>query len=171
MTTAVYPGSFDPITLGHYDIIKRGSQLFDRLIVAVVANPSKSPMFTVDERVELIKKSIGHLSTADKIEICGFEGLLVDFMHEHKCTTILKGLRFVSDFEYEFQMALTNRKLDRKVETLFIPTDYKYSYLSSSIVKEVGSLNGDIAEMVPLEVLVDIKERINTIKKSKEQSK
>lgn len=158
---AVYPGSFDPITNGHLDIIKRASRIFDKLIVAVVRNPNKVSTFTVDERMDLIRKAVSGLPN---IEIDHFEGLLVDFMKAKDAHVIIKGLRAISDFEYEFQMALMNRKLDPNIETMFMMTNYKYSYLSSSVVKEIGRLGGCIGELVPDVVLPDIQKRLTGLK-------
>lgn len=160
MKIAVYPGSFDPITKGHLDIIKRASKMFDKVIVAVVKNQSKKPMFSFEERRELILKSIQSVGWVNNIEVEEFQGLLVDFMHQHNSKIIVKGLRFVSDFEYEFQMALTNRKLDEEIETMFMVTCYKYSYLSSSIVKEVCSLGGDVTDMLPEAIIDEVSEQI-----------
>lgn len=160
MKIAVYPGSFDPITKGHLDIIKRASKMFDKVIVAVVKNQSKNPMFSFEERRELILKSVESVGWVDNIEVEEFRGLLVDFMHQHNSKIIVKGLRFVSDFEYEFQMALTNRKLDEDIETMFMVTCYKYSYLSSSIVKEVCALGGDVTDMLPEAIIDEVSEQI-----------
>ncbi|MGI6189299.1 MAG: pantetheine-phosphate adenylyltransferase [Clostridiales bacterium] len=161
MKTAVYPGSFDPITNGHMDIIKRASRIFDKLIVAVVRNPNKVSTFTVNERMEFIRKTVAELPN---VEIDYFEGLLVDFMKSRNAQVIIKGLRAISDFEYEFQMALMNRKLDPNIETMFMMTNYKYSYLSSSVVKEIGRLGGCIGELVPDVVLPDIQKRLTGLK-------
>ena len=135
MRTAICPGSFDPVTMGHLDIIRRASKLFDKVIVAVLLNMDKKTWFTIGERIDLLKKA-----TADmpNVEIAGFEGLLVDFAKQKRACAIVKGLRAVSDFEYEFQMALTNMKLDDKVETMFLTTNPENMFLSSSIVKQVG---------------------------------
>jgi pantetheine-phosphate adenylyltransferase len=147
--TAIYPGSFDPITFGHLDIIERVSGFSDKLIVAVLGNSLKSQLLTADERVELIRE----LTRKYKhIEICSFSGLLVDLARETGATMIIRGLRAVTDFEYEFQMALTNRELYGSMETFLIPASLPYLYLSSSIVKEVFSLGGNIDTMVPPEV-------------------
>ena len=161
MKKAVYPGSFDPITNGHMDIIKRASRIFDKLIVAVVRNPNKVSTFTVNERMEFIRKTVAELPN---VEIDYFEGLLVDFMKSRNAQVIIKGLRAISDFEYEFQMALMNRKLDPNIETMFMMTNYKYSYLSSSVVKEIGRLGGCIGELVPDVVLPDIQKRLTGLK-------
>ncbi len=161
MTTAIYPGSFDPVTVGHLDIIKRASKLFDRVIVAVLVNMEKRPWFTIEERTELLKKVTEGMPN---VEIAGFDGLLVDFAAQKKASAIVKGLRAVSDFEYEFQMALTNRKLDDTIETVFLTSSAENMFLSSSIVKQVGLLGGDIAAFVPEcikdEILLRIKQRI-----------
>ncbi len=160
MTIAICPGSFDPVTVGHVDIIKRASKLFDRVIVAVLVNLEKQPWFTIEERKHLLSKA-----TADipNVEIEGFSGLLADFAREKKASAIVKGLRAVSDFEYEFQMALTNRKLDENLETVFLTTSAQNLYLSSSIVKQVGIFGGDIHSFVPEcihdEILLRIKQR------------
>jgi len=146
LNIGIYPGSFDPITYGHLDIIKRSAKLFDKLIVAVLTNPRKNALFTVDERIEMIKQSVKDI---DNIEIDSFSGLLVDFARLKKAQVIVKGLRAVSDFEYELQMALMNNKLDNEIETIFIMTSSKYSFLSSSIVKEVSSFGGCVAGLVP----------------------
>src|SRR5690554_2164598 len=136
MKTCIYPGSFDPVTNGHIDIINRAAKTFDKVIVGVLNNPNKKPLFTVEERIELLKKTVGHI---ENIEIESFSGLLIDFMVEKNSNIIVKGLRAVSDFEYEFQMALMNKKLSPEVETLFMMTNSNYSYISSSIIKEIAT--------------------------------
>ncbi len=146
MTTAIYPGSFDPVTLGHLDIIKRASKVVDHLIVGVLNNSAKSPMFTVAERVELLKKVTAHIPN---VEVKFFGGLLVDFAHETGAKVIVRGLRAVTDFEYELQMAQTNRKIAPDVDTVFFTTNLEYAYLSSSIVKEVARYRNDLSEFVP----------------------
>lgn len=145
----VYPGSFDPVTNGHLDIIERCSKKFEKVIVAVLNNPSKKPMFTVEERVELLRVVTKEYNN---VEIDSFSGLLVEYVRKRNISFIIKGLRAVSDFEYELQMAMMNRTLDNNVETLFLMTNSKYSFLSSSLVKEVAKLNGDISNIVPKEV-------------------
>ena len=157
MRVAIYPGSFDPITNGHLDIIQRGCNIFDKVIVAVLINIDKKGLFTIGERVELIKKATAHL---EKVEVVSFNGLLVDLAKEYNARVILKGLRAVSDFEYELQMALMNSKLDPDIETLFMMTSIEYSYLSSSSVKQVGKFGGDISELVPKEIIDMVKIRL-----------
>ena len=144
--TVICPGSFDPVTLGHTDVITRASKMFDHVIVAVLVNMSKQPSFTIEERIELLK-----IVTADlnNVEIVGFDGLLADYAKQRNATALVKGLRAVSDFEYEFQMALTNKKLNPGLETVFLTTRQEYMFLSSSIVKQVASLGGDISQFVP----------------------
>ncbi len=149
MKIAVYPGSFDPVTNGHLDIVERGAGLFDKLIVAVAKNPGKEPLFTLDERIVMLEKSLSHLSN---VEISCFRGLLVDFARAEQATAILKGLRALSDFEYEFQMASVNRKIG-DIETVFMMTSNEYAYLSSSAVKEVASLGGCVKGFVPRHVV------------------
>lgn len=146
MVKAVYPGSFDPPTLGHLDIIRRASRLFSELVVAVVANPSKSSLFALEERVHMLEKDIGDIPN---VSIYQFDGLLVKFMGKMGSFVVVRGLRFVTDFEAEFQMAMMNKKLySSKLETVFIFTDEKYSYLSSSLVKEVAEKGGKVDEFV-----------------------
>lgn len=157
MNIAIVPGSFDPVTNGHLDIIKRTSQLFDVVYVSILSNSSKTPLFSVEERIELIKRVTKEFSN---VKVESFTGLLVDYAREKNAKFIVKGLRAVSDFEYEFQMALTNKRLAKEIETFFITTNSKYAYLSSSIVKEVAKFGGDVTEMVPREIIQDIKEKI-----------
>lgn len=156
MRIFVYPGSFDPVTNGHLDIIDRASKLCDKLIVAVLINRSKAPAFTMEERVSFLKQV---LEERDNVEVIPFSGLLVDFMKKHNATTVIKGLRAVSDFEYEFQMALLNKNLDPEIETLFMMTNIKYSYLSSSAVKEIASYGGNIRDLVPEQIVDQIYEK------------
>ena len=158
MGICVYPGSFDPITNGHLDIIERASYLFDKLIVGVLINTNKTPLFTVEERIKMIEESCSHIKN---VEVDSFEGLLIDFMKKNKATTIVKGLRAVSDFEYEFQMALMNRKLNSKIETIFMMTNSEYSYLSSSLVKEVARFGGCIKGLIPNSVEREILKKFN----------
>ncbi|WP_339063406.1 pantetheine-phosphate adenylyltransferase [Tepidibacillus marianensis] len=146
MIHAVYPGSFDPITYGHLDIIQRGVKIFDKVTVAVLINPSKNPLFTLEERMDLIRRATKDIP---QVEIDSFNGLLIDYMKEKKANTIIKGLRAVSDFEYELQMASINRKLGPGIETFFMMTNNRYSFLSSSIVKEVARHHGSVNDLVP----------------------
>ena len=157
MKIAVCPGSFDPVTYGHLDIIKRTSQLFDVVYVSILSNSAKSPWFSVEERISLIQRVTKDIPN---VKVEGFTGLLVDYARERNAKFIVKGLRAVSDFEYEFQMSLTNKQLAPEIETFFITTNAKYAYLSSSIVKEVAKFGGDFTEMVPHEIIEDIKEKI-----------
>ena len=152
----VYPGSFDPVTNGHLDIIRRAAARFPRLRVAVVANPGKTPMFGLEERVAMLREACAGLSNVD---VDSFEGLLVDYMRKQGNALIIKGLRIVSDFEHEFSMALLNRKLEGGVDTIFMPASLEFAYVSSSSVKEVFSLGGDIAEFVPAAVLRKMKRK------------
>lgn len=150
MKTAIYPGSFDPVTYGHLDIIKRASLIFDSLTVAVLDNKAKSPLFSTDERVNMIKEAIIDL---DNVTVETYEGLLVDYAIAKNADVIVRGLRAVTDFEYELQMAQTNRILSNdKVDTLFLITDLKYAYLSSSTVKEVAKFGGDISKFLPEDI-------------------
>jgi len=150
MKKAIYPGSFDPITNGHIDIINRASALFDKLIIAVASNKSKESLLSKNERVEILRDS---LSENSKVEIDSFEGLLVDYAKKKNIFTIVRGLRTLSDFEYEFRMAIMNRNLDKSIETIFLMTDEKYSHISSSSIKEVYTLGGDISPFVPKPVV------------------
>ncbi len=157
MKIAICPGSFDPITVGHLDIIHRATLLFDEVIVLVVINPDKTPSFTSDERIELIKKATQGMKN---VKIDSFGGLLADYAKEKNACAIVKGLRAVSDFEYEFQMALTNRKLNPSMETVFLNTSAENMYLSSSMVKQIARFGGDISSFVPNEILNDVKSRL-----------
>ena len=157
MRVAIYPGSFDPITNGHLDIITRGSKVFDKLIVGVLVNVDKVGLFSIEERVELIKRVTSHL---ENVEVVRFKGLLVDLAKKNDARVILKGLRAVSDFEYEFQMALMNSQLDSNVETLFMTTSAANSFLSSSSVKQVAKFGGDIKGLVPDEIVDDVIKKI-----------
>lgn len=158
MNIAIYPGSFDPITKGHLDIIDRGSKIYDKLIVAVLVNVDKKCLFSIDERVELIKRVTKDL---DNVEVLSFEGLLVDFARLHNSKVILKGLRTMSDFEYEFQMALMNSKLNPDIETVFMMTSSAYSYVSSSSVKQVAKFGGSINGLVPEELIEEVMDKFN----------
>ncbi len=156
MRTAVYPGSFDPCTNGHLDIIRRASRLFDRVIVAVLINEKKNPLFSTEERVKMLKTVT---SDIPNVEICSFSGLLADFMKKGGYSVIIKGLRAVSDYEYEFQMALINRNLWEELETMFMPCSSEFMFLSSSLVKEVAKYNGELDGLVPPELMGLIKHR------------
>ncbi|MEE8190179.1 MAG: pantetheine-phosphate adenylyltransferase [Candidatus Scalindua sediminis] len=149
MRKAIYPGTFDPVTYGHIDLIKRGSKIFDELIVAVSHNPLKKPLFTIKERTNMVSK---YSKEIPNVKVDCFEGMLVDYVKEMQINVILRGIRTVSDFEYEFQMALTNRVLKSDIETVFVMTSQEYSFLNSSLIKEAASLGGDISMFVPSEV-------------------
>ena len=153
MKTAVYPGSFDPITLGHLNLIKRAARIFDKLYVCVAKNSDKNPLFTREERVELIKRTVLHLPNVE-VELA--EGLLVNYCRSKGATVIVKGLRAISDFDWEFQMALANRKIDPAIDTLFLTASEKYMFLSSTVVKEMAKYGADLREFVPREILEDI---------------
>jgi pantetheine-phosphate adenylyltransferase len=143
---AVYPGTFDPVTLGHVDVILRASEIFDKLVVAVASKPRKQLWFSLEERLDLVRRAVGHLPN---VEIESFDGLLVNYARSRGIHVLVRGLRAFSDFEYEFQMALTNRKLSHNIETVFLMTSETYSYISSSVVKEVSELGGDTSDFVP----------------------
>lgn len=151
MTTALYPGSFDPITLGHLDVIARAASLFDRLVVGVLVNPRKQPLFELDERMAIIREALAESGApeAGSVEVAGFDGLTVDFAGQIGARFIIRGLRAISDFESELQMAHTNRKLAPAVDTLFLMTSLEHAYLSSSLVKEIAAFGGDVGRMVP----------------------
>ncbi|HHX76983.1 MAG TPA: pantetheine-phosphate adenylyltransferase [Firmicutes bacterium] len=150
MAIAIYPGSFDPVTNGHIDIIVRAGLVFDKVIVTVMDNPRKTPAFTLEERLEMLVESTKGMKN---VEVDYYHGLLIDYVKQKKAKIIVKGLRAISDFEFEFQMALINRKLNEEVETMFMMTNNKYSYLSSSIIKEIASYGGDVRKLVPSPVL------------------
>ena len=150
MRRAIYPGSFDPVTNGHLDVIERARKLFDQVIVAVAVNDQKQPFFTLAERLELLAATVGN---RDGVQIEPLDGLLVNFAVEKEATAVVRGLRAVSDFDFEFQMALMNRKLEARVETIFLMPKEEYTYLSSRIVKEIARLGGDIAKFVPAPVV------------------
>lgn len=157
MRTAICPGSFDPVTIGHIDIINRASKIFDRVVVAVLHNPRKSAVFSDTERVEMIKSVTGHLTN---VEVICHDGLLADLAEKLNANVIVKGLRAVSDFEYEFQMALANRKLNPEVETMFLTTSAENMFLSSSVVKQIASFGGDISSFVPEALCEKIAKRL-----------
>ena len=143
---AIYPGSFDPITNGHLSLLRRGLQIFDKIIVAIAINPEKKPLFSLEERIDILKMV---LKDYPRIQVDHFQGLLVDYVRRQETNIVLRGLRAMSDFEYEFQLALMNRKLTQKVETVFMMTDYRWFYISSTIIKEAASLGGNIDGLVP----------------------
>ena len=157
MKIAVYPGSFDPVTHGHMDIIRRSASVFDKLIVGVLRNKSKNPLFTVQERVKMIQEVT---SDIENVEVVDFDGLLIDFVHKVGAKAIVRGLRAVTDFEYELQMSLTNKVIAPDVETVFLTTNLQYSYLSSSIVKEIASYNGNISHFVDKRVEKAIQDKM-----------
>jgi pantetheine-phosphate adenylyltransferase len=159
--SAIYPGTFDPITNGHLSIVSRALTIFDKLIIAILNNPQKEPLFTLEERIDMIKES---LNGAQNVEVDTFDGLLVDYAVQKRANVILRGLRALSDFEYEFQMALMNRKLNRDVQSIFLMTDYKWFYISSTIIKEAASLGGDTSGLVPEIVDRRLKEKFNFAK-------
>ena len=156
MRTAFYPGTFDPVTNGHLDLIGRALKLFDRVIVAVGTGRDKAPMFTVDERLALVREAVHDL---DGVEVVSFDGLLVDAVREAEAVAIIRGLREISDFEYEFQMALMNRRLAPEIEAVFLMPNERYTYLNSTIVKEVARLGGDLTGLVPDSVLEELSRR------------
>lgn len=150
---AIYPGTFDPITRGHSDIIERASRLFDRVLVGVATNPGKAPVFSLDERLEMAHSA---LQGVENVEICAFDGLLVNFAREHGVNVILRGLRAVSDFEYEFQLAGMNRKLAPDIETLFLTPAEQFAYTSSSLVREIAALGGDVSPFVHKKIMAEL---------------
>jgi pantetheine-phosphate adenylyltransferase len=156
MQTAIYPGFFDPITNGHLSILKRALEIFDKVIVAILKNPQKVPLFSIDERIHMIEHA---LKDVPNVEVDTFDGLLVDYAVQKNSKVILRGLRALSDFEYEFQMALMNRKLNRKVQSVFLMTDYKWFYISSTIIKEAASFGGDVSGLVPRVVDKKLREK------------
>ena len=158
MRIAVYPGSFDPLTNGHLDLIERGSKIFDELVVAILRNSEKSPLFTLDERVEMLKSTTKHYNN---VSIETFDGLLVDYVAKQKARVVLRGIRAISDYEYELQMALMNRKLAPQIETVFMMPADTYSYLSSRLVKEVFQLGGSVRALVPEIVEKRLHQKVN----------
>lgn len=156
MKTAVYPGTFDPITNGHIDIIERALNIFDKVIIAISVDSAKNPLFTVDERIKMISEAVKDIQ---RIEIDSFSGLLVDYAKKTNAIAVIRGLRAVSDFEYEFQMALMNRRLNENIETVFLMPNEKFTYLNSSIVREVVSLGGDISDFVPENVKNELQKK------------
>ena len=162
----VYPGTFDPITNGHLDIIRRGSKLVDRLVIGVATNPGKSPMFSLDERVEIVKRETEHLMAEDggHIEVVAFDSLLMDFAMSQKATVIVRGLRAVSDFEYEFQMAGMNQHLNPDIETVFLMADAALQPIASRLVKEIAVFGGEIRDFVPERVAHDVETKVRLVK-------
>jgi pantetheine-phosphate adenylyltransferase len=158
MRRAIYPGSFDPVTNGHLDVVERARKLFDEVIVAVAHNDEKQPLFPLKERLDLLQETAGKISN---VRIAQFEGLLVEFARVEKAGAVIRGLRAVSDFEFEFQMALMNRKLNAGVETIFLMPKEDYTYLSSRIVKEIARLGGDVSAFVPLGVAEALRRKFN----------
>ena len=156
MKTAIYPGSFDPVTLGHYDIIERSSKIFDQLIVGVLNNSAKSPLFSVEERVNMLKDVTSHFPN---VEVQSFAGLLIDFVRSNDANVIVRGLRAITDFEYELQLAQMNRVIAPEIDTLFLTTNLKYAYLSSSMAKEVAMYGGDISSFLSPEIAEKVREK------------
>ncbi|HYM50120.1 MAG TPA: pantetheine-phosphate adenylyltransferase [Candidatus Limnocylindrales bacterium] len=157
MTVALYPGSFDPLTHGHVDVVGRASDIFDKVIIAVLENPQKRPLFTIEERVDMVRHSVAGMA---RVEVSTYRGLTIDAAREFGATVIVRGLRAVSDFESEFQMALMNRRLRPEVTTVFIPTSLRYLFLSSSLIKELSAFGGDVSEFVPAHVVAPLRERL-----------
>ena len=158
-TKAIYPGTFDPITRGHIDLAERASQLFTQVVVAIAASPTKQPLFTLDERLEMAKLSLSHI---DNISIIGFDGLLIDSVRTANAQVVLRGLRAVSDFEYEFQLAAMNRRLDSAIETMFLTPSERYTFLSASMVKEIASHGGDVSQFLHPQVNEKLVQRLQT---------
>ena len=154
MRTAIYPGSFDPVTYGHIDIIKRSAKMVDKLIIGVLSNSSKTPLFSVEERVKMLEDVTSYLPN---VEVRAFGGLLVDFVHQCQADVIVRGLRAITDFEYELQMAQTNRVLAPDVDTVFLTTSLEYAYVSSTIMKEVARFGGDLSSFAPAEIIQELR--------------
>jgi len=159
MRTVIYPGSFDPLTNGHLDVIQRASKLFDRVIVAVARSEAKNPLFSLEERVQMVSRAVRDLA---HVEADAFEGLLIDYAERRRVQAVIRGLRAVSDFEFEFQLALMNRKLNERIETIFMMPKDTYTFLSSRIVKEIASLGGDVSPFVPAHVRAALAERFSS---------
>lgn len=168
MKSAIYPGSFDPVTMGHLDVIERSSRLVDHLIIGVLNNNTKTPLFSADERVNMLKEATKHL---ENVEIISFSGLLVDFAKNMNVNVIIRGLRAITDFEYELQMAQVNSILNKGLETIFLTTSLEYAYLSSSNVKEVAMFGGDISKFVPEFVIEKIQDKFKANKKAEQNIK
>lgn len=152
--TAIYPGTFDPITLGHVDVVQRGLKLFERIVIGVAENPGKGPMFDLERRLAMVRETFAH---EPGVEAVAFNGLLVNLAHEQSAQAILRGLRAASDFEYEFQMATMNRRLDERIETVFVMAREDYTFVSSRFIREIASMGGDVSELVPPSVLPYLK--------------
>jgi pantetheine-phosphate adenylyltransferase len=161
MRTGVYPGTFDPITLGHMDIIRRGAKLVDRLVIGVTTNPSKSPMFSVEERMAMVRRELAGLGR--EIEVVSFDSLLMDFAQREGASMIVRGLRAVADFEYEYQMAGMNQQLNDRIETVFLMADVSLQPIASRLVKEIALYGGDISKFVPPAVVTDVAHRVEEI--------
>ena len=159
MKKAIYPGSFDPLTLGHLDIIERSARIVDELVVGVLNNSAKNSLFSLDERVSMIKEMTDSMPN---VTVTSFNGLLVDYMRKIDATIIVRGLRAVTDFEYELQMSQTNQKLDPNIETMFLTTSIEYSYLSSTTVREIAAFGGDLTQFVPEAVALELEKKMNT---------
>lgn len=160
---AIYPGTFDPVTFGHLDVIERAGKIFDKIIIAVTNNPKKTTLFSINERIELLEKTTKHM---DFVEIDSFKGLLVEYAAKKNAKAIIKGLRELSDFQFEFQQAVINKKLDSNIESVFVMTNPKFFYLSSSVVKEIALFGGNISNFVPKEVEIAIAKKLKNGKKS-----
>lgn len=156
MKHAIYPGSFDPLTLGHLDVIERAAQMFDTLTVSVLNNKAKSPLFSIEERVKILQEATSHLKN---VQVDSFSGLVIDYCHEKGVHVVIRGLRAITDFEYELQIAQINHKLNPDIDTIFFTTSVEYSYVSSSIAKEVASYGGDVSGLVPREIIDDLFEK------------
>jgi len=155
----IYPGSFDPITFGHLDVLERATNVFDKVIITIAVNTRKNAIFTPDERIELIRESIQHTSWADKVDIRKFTGLLVDFAHKNNIKTLIRGVRQFSDYEYEFRMALMNRKLGKDIDTIFLMPSEHLTFVSGSLVREIAYWGGDVSHFVPKNVAEALKEK------------
>ncbi|MDX8389591.1 MAG: pantetheine-phosphate adenylyltransferase [Mariprofundaceae bacterium] len=153
---AIYPGTFDPITLGHMDVVSRGLKLFDRVIIGVAASPDKSPMFNIDERLQMVDQSF---SDEPRVNVVAFDGLLVDLAKRHEAQALLRGLRAASDFEYEFQMAAMNRRLDANIETAFVMAREEFTFVSSRFIREISGMGGDVSKLVPPIVLKSLRKK------------
>lgn len=162
MKTAIYPGSFDPITLGHLNIVRRAAAMFDKVVVCVMKNSEKSPMFTIEERMELVRKVTARFSN---VEVATTDMLLAEYAKQHENAVIVKGLRALSDFDYEFQIALINKKMNPQLETIFLTASEKYTYLSSTVVKEMARYGADLSDFVPIEIIGDVIGRTNSLRR------